>query len=214
LNRVKRMCGNRSKILNAVICICAKEPDYSDLPDIQYDWSRHNYGELAEVSPNDSPPPLGNHVTLTHDVDGNLMHDIIMGRSVTGILHLANKTPSDWYSKKQSTVESAAYKSEFVAACACVEQVQVMDLRNTARNTLRYLGVLIRERSYMFGDNESEVSSSAQVYAKLRKRHKSQRIIFPSSTRGNASGMLGFYLIPSAINPKRNVITHHRQKGE
>jgi hypothetical protein len=87
---------------------------------------------------------------------------------VTGILHLANKTPIDWYSKKQSTVKSAAYKSEFVAARACVEQVQVMDVHNT-RNTLRYLGV--------------------------------QEAI--------ASGMLGFYLIPNAINPKRNVITHH-----
>jgi hypothetical protein len=29
------------------------------------------------------------------------MHDISTGRSVTGILHLVNKTPIEWYSKKQ-----------------------------------------------------------------------------------------------------------------
>ena len=82
----------------------AEEPDFSDLPDLQYDWSRSVYGELTEVLPTNAPPPLGNHVTLTHYVDANLMHDVITGRSETGILHLANKTPIDWYSKKQSTI--------------------------------------------------------------------------------------------------------------
>jgi hypothetical protein len=44
-----------------------------------------------------------------HYVDANLFHGLITGRSVTGILHLVNKTPIDWYvySKKQATVETA-----------------------------------------------------------------------------------------------------------
>jgi hypothetical protein len=57
------------------------------------------------------------------------MHDITSGKSVTGILHLVNKTPMDWYSKKQATVETATYGSEFVAARVCVEQI--IDLRTT-----------------------------------------------------------------------------------
>ena len=44
------------------------------------------------------------------------MHDILTGRSVTAMLYLVNKTPLDWYSKKQATVETATYGSEFVAA--------------------------------------------------------------------------------------------------
>jgi hypothetical protein len=51
-------------------------------------------------------------VTLTYYVDANLMHDVVTGRSVTGILLLANKTHIDWYSKKQATVETAIYGSE------------------------------------------------------------------------------------------------------
>jgi hypothetical protein len=51
----------------------------------------------------------------------NLRHDIAMGRSVTGILHLMNKAPIEWYSKKQATVETATYGSEFVAARICTE---------------------------------------------------------------------------------------------
>jgi hypothetical protein len=83
------------------------------------------------------------------------MYDVMTGKSVTGILHLINKTPLDWYPKKQATVETAAYGSEFVAACICVEQI--IDLRCT----LRYLGVPVREKNYMFGDNKS---SSQQLY--------------------------------------------------
>jgi hypothetical protein len=71
----------------------------------------------------------------------------------------------DWYSKKQATVETATYGSEFVAARTCVEQI--IDLRIT----LQYLGVPICSKSYMFGDNKSVVDSSMQVNAKIHKRH-------------------------------------------
>jgi hypothetical protein len=54
---------------------------------------------------------------------------------ITGILHLINKTSLDWYFKKQATVETATYGSEFVAACTCVDQI--VDLHTT----LHYLGV-------------------------------------------------------------------------
>jgi hypothetical protein len=59
------------------------------------------YGNTKEVLPKDAPEPLGKHVTLSRYVDANLMHDITTGKSVTGILHLINKRPLDWYSKKK-----------------------------------------------------------------------------------------------------------------
>jgi hypothetical protein len=93
-------------------------------------------------------------LTLAHHVDANLMHDIATGRSVTGILHLVNKTTIEWYSKKQANVETATYGSEFVAATIWTDQI--IDLRNT----LRFLGVPVSDRSYMFGDNKSVVDSS------------------------------------------------------
>ena len=200
LDRVKRIYGFLSKMRHAVIRVRTEEPDYSDLPDIEYDWSRTVYGEISEVLPTDAPVPLGNHVTLTHYVDANLMHDVLTGRSVTGILHLANKTPIDWFSKKQATIETATYGSEFVAARTCVEQI--IDLRNT----LRYLGVPIRDKSYMFGDNESVVNSSMQVHAKLHKRHT--MLSFHRVREAIASKMLGFYHIPGSCNPA-DILSKH-----
>jgi hypothetical protein len=133
---------------HGIIRVRTQEPDYSDLPDLKFDWSRSVYGEPKEILPTDAPSPLGNYVTTTHYVDANLMHDLITGRSVTGILHLVNKTPIEWFSKKQARVETATYGSEFIATRSCIEQI--IDLRNT----LRYLGVPIREKSFMFGDNQ------------------------------------------------------------
>jgi hypothetical protein len=81
------------------------------------------YGEISELIPQDAPDPLGKMVTLTHYVDASLMHDTISGRSVTAILHMIKKTPLDWYPKKQATVETATYGSEFVAARICDEPI-------------------------------------------------------------------------------------------
>jgi hypothetical protein len=145
LDRVKRIFGYLSKMRNAVIRVRTEEPDFSGLPNVEYDWSRTVYGAIEEIIPDDTPLPLGNFVTLTHYVDANLMHDLITGRSVTGILHLLNKFPVDWYSKKQATVEVATYSSEMVAMRTCVEQI--MDLHTT----LRYLGVPIRKRVTFLG---------------------------------------------------------------
>ena len=124
---------------SAAIRICTSEPDYSAIPEQDFDWMHTVYGELKEILPTDAPEPLGEFVTLTHYVDANLMHDMTTGKSVTGILHLLNKTPIDWYSKKQPTVETATYGSEFVAARTCVEQI--LDLHCT----LCYLGVPIHQ---------------------------------------------------------------------
>ena len=63
-----------------------------------------------------SPKPLGKHVQTTHYVDANLHHDLATGKAVTAVLHFLNQTPIDAYTKRQSTVETATYGSEFVAA--------------------------------------------------------------------------------------------------
>jgi hypothetical protein len=193
LERVKQIFGYISKMRHAAIRIRTEEPDYSDLPDYQFDWSRSVYGEAKEIIPQDTPPPLGNFVTTTHYVDANLMHDLTTGKSVTGVLHLVNKTPIKWYSKKQATVETATYGSEFVAAQTCVEQI--IDLRHT----LRYLGVPIWEKSYMFGDNKSVVDSSTQVHAKLHKRHNI--LSFHRVREAIASGYILNSYINGDINP-------------
>jgi hypothetical protein len=183
---------------HAVLRICTEEPDYLDLPDLENDWSRSIYGEITELIPQDAPEPLGGNVTSTHYVGVNLMHALVTGRSVTVTFNLVNKTPSDWYSKKQATVET--YGSEFVAARTCVDQI--IDLHNT----LQYLGIPMHSKSYIFGDNTLVVDSSTQVNAKLHKRHT--MLSFHRVQEEIASGMIVFYFISGNSNPA-DILSKH-----
>jgi len=112
----------------------------------------------------DAPEPLGAHVRTTTHKDANLMHNLVNGRSCTGILHFLNQTPIDWFSKRQGQVETSACGSESVAARIAAEQI--MDLRYT----LRMLGVPIDGPSWLFGDNKGVVQSSTIPHSKLEKR--------------------------------------------
>ena len=104
----------------------------------EYDWQRTVYAGAKEEVPHDIPEPKGKHVTTTTYVDANLHHDQVTGRAATVCLHLVNAT-----------------HSEFVAIRIATDQI--MDLRYT----LMYLGVPIRSKSYMFGDNKSLVDSAS-----------------------------------------------------
>ena len=77
--------------------------------------------------PDDAPTPYGPRVTITTYVDVNLCHDVITGRSVTGVLHLLNQSIIDYYTKKQPRVETATYGSEYMAARTATKTI--MDLR-------------------------------------------------------------------------------------
>jgi hypothetical protein len=92
------------------------EPDFSELPNQEFDWCHTVYGKVKEFVPRDMPKALGKAVTIVTYTDANLYHDMITGRSVTGILHLCNQTLVDWYSRRQATVETATFGSEFISA--------------------------------------------------------------------------------------------------
>ena len=200
LDRVKRVCGYLAKMRHATIRIRTDEPDYSDINTTEHDWAYTVYGKVEEQIPAHLPEPLGKTVVVTTYVDANLYHDMLSGRSVTGILHILNKTPIDWYSKKQSTVETATYGSEFIAARIATDQI--IDLRTT----LRYLGVPIREKSYMFGDNKSVVDSSTVPHSKLNKRHHA--LCYHRVREAIASGLLVFSHVDGEKNPA-DILSKH-----
>jgi hypothetical protein len=76
LERQRRIYGYLSKMRFATIHVRAEEPDFSDVPDHQYDLMYTVYGNTKEGLPKDAPEPLGKHLTLSHYVEANLMHDV------------------------------------------------------------------------------------------------------------------------------------------
>ena len=85
-----------------------------------------------------SPTTVANLLANQSHPLPHLMSILYTALPLTACLHFCNQNPTDWYSKKHGTVETATYGSEFVAAKTATEQI--MDLRYT----LRYLGVPIK----------------------------------------------------------------------
>jgi len=192
LELVKRVHGYLSHMRHGKIRIRTDKPDYSDIPIKEFDWKYSCYPDAKEQVPDNCPTPRGKSVNTTSFYDANLYHDLISGRSVTGILHLVNQTPVDWFSKLQATVETATFGSEYVAARICTEQI--IDLRLT----LRYLGVPIDGSSMIFGDNESVVNATSHPHGKLHKRHNA--LAYHKTREAVAAGMTRMHHVRSQKN--------------
>ena len=182
------------------IRVRTEEPDLSDLPETSYEWAKTVYGNVKEEVPKDAPTPLGKRVVMTSYVDANLYHDMLSGRSVTGVLHFLNQTPVEWFSKKQATVETATYGSEFVAAKTAVQQIMGF------RQTLRYLGVPIEGSTRLFGDNGSVVKGGSIPHSVLKKRHHG--ISYHYTREAVASKAVDFRFIPGYLNPA-DILSKH-----
>ena len=135
---------------------------------------------------------LGEAVVTTTTMDAYLNHCIATGKSLTGCLHFVNKTPVDWYSKKQATVETATYGSEFDAAKTATEEI--MDIRQT----LRYLGAPIGSKSFLFGDNRSVITGATLPHSTLTKCHNI--LAFRRVREAIAAKIMAFYWIQAAYN--------------
>ena len=192
LDRLKRIYAYVIRIKDYATRFGPTEPDYSYLPDQNFDWAHTIYGHVQEIIPADIPDALGKSVTTTTTVDANLNHCLATGRSVTGCLHFVNHTPIDSYSKRQATVETATFGSEFVASKTATEQ------RIDLSHTLRYLGVPIKTKSYLFGDNRSVVTSSTLPHSTLGKRHNI--LAYHRAREGIASKILAYHWIRTGYN--------------
>ena len=192
MDRLKRIYSYAIRTKDYAIRFRTEQPDYSFLHDQDCDCTYFVYGDVHEILHDDMPDPLGEAVTTTTTMDANLNHCLATGISLTGCLDFVNKTPVDWYSKKQATVETARYGSEFVAAKTATEQI--MDIWQT----LRYLGAPITTKSFLFADNRSVVTSATLPHSTLAKRHNI--LAFHRVREAIAAKLMAFYWIQSTYN--------------
>ena len=73
------------------------------------------YTDAAEPIPMNAPKPRGLSVKVSCYVDADHAGNRMTRRSHSGILIYLQNTPIIWYSKRQNTVESSSFGSEFIA---------------------------------------------------------------------------------------------------
>lgn len=108
--------------------------DYSNFMANAEDFKEYYRGAEEEL-PFGMPVPRGRTVTITAYVDASHGANKKTRRSHTGYIVFVNRAPILWYSKRQQTVESSAFSSEFIAMKVCLEAVQGL------RFKLRMFGV-------------------------------------------------------------------------
>ena len=97
LHRLQRIVAYLSQFRDFKIRFRTDQPDYSEVSGIELqDWKYTPYGNQKELVPEEPPKPLGKEIVITTYYDVNLMHDILSGKSVNGVIQMWNNTPMDW----------------------------------------------------------------------------------------------------------------------
>ena len=192
LSRVKRVFSYLERYKNCSIKFRTDRPDYFKYKPMRPDWA-YIYENVFEEISLDVPEPLGLPVDVSGFHDANLLHDLITGRSATGMLAMLNKTPVEWYSKRQPTVETATYGSEFNSARTAT------DILIDIRYALRMLGARVEGPSHLFGDNQAVIKSSTIPESLLKKRHNV--LAYHQVRECIAAGIIAYHHIASKENP-------------
>ena len=105
---------------------------------------------------------------------------------------MINMAPVLWYSRRQNTVETSTFGSEFVALRIATELIESL------RYKLLMFGVPIEGSANVFCDNESVVKSSGVPESRLKKNHCS--IAYHRVREAIAAGTLLVYYERSESN--------------
>ena len=200
LRRMRKIYGYIMKYKHGIIRFNTDMPDLSDLPTHDHDWSNTPYAGSTEELPGNIPPPRGKSVRIITYADANLCHNVLNGKAVTAVLHFLNKTPIDWFSKKQNTVETATFGAESSAARTAIEQMRANKM------LLLYLGVPIEGPSVLFGDNKTCVDGLSLPPSRLHKRHL--MLSYHYVREAMATGEYVYAFIKGSENPS-DILSKH-----
>jgi hypothetical protein len=159
----------------------------------QADDFKEHYRDAKEELPPQMPKPRGKSVVISAYVDASHAANQVTRQSHTGIQIFVNRALAMWFSKKQSTVESSAFASEFIAMKTCIEMIVGL------RYKLQMMGVpLDDEPSKIFCDNNSVVLNSSQFSSTLSKKHNS--VAYHLTQWHVAAGIVEVIWIPTHKN--------------
>ena len=166
LEQVYRIFGYLKLYPKRKLAFGAQYPRISKKMFRKYDWTDF-YRGVEEAIPVDMPRPRGYMMSTHCFVDASHGSDRSTRRSQTGILIFCNKSPILWHSKRQNTVETSTFGSEFQAIKNAVELVE------SRRYKLRMFGVPIEGPTNIFCDNEAVYKNTLLPESTLKKKHHS-----------------------------------------
>ena len=145
------------------------------------DWSEF-YPGAEEALPTIMPKERGHGLVTSCFVDADHAGCKATRRSHTGVFVFANKAPILWYSKRQNTVETSTFGSEYCAMKTAIDLIEGL------RYKLRMMGIPVLGSTAVFCDNQSVVKNSTAPESVLKKRHNA--IAYHRAREAQAAGII------------------------
>ena len=142
--------------------------------------------------PPNMPQPRGDSLSTHCFVYTNNAGNKVTRWSQTEILIFVNKAPIITFSKRQNTVETSTFGSEFTALKSAVELVEAL------RYKVHMFGVTIGGPTNVFCDNESVYKNVSTPESVLKKKHQS--IAYHPCSEAVAASMIRIAKEPPATN--------------
>ena len=182
----------KSHLKNRNICFDDTYPNFDNcFPTHQVSW-KDFYPNAKRNEPIDKPEPRGNPVVLTLWTDADHAGCRLTRRSHSGILIFLNRALIFWYSKRQTTVETAVYGSEYIAGKIGVDLVDGLIYK------LEMFGIPIDGKVNMFIDNQAMFKSSTIPESVNKKKHTS--VAFHRIREAIAAGWIRIAHVPGKTN--------------
>ena len=143
-----------------------QHPELDERSFTTYDWYDF-YRDAKEPVLGDMPAPRGQTV-LTHCfVDSDHAANTVTRRSQTGLLLFVNRAPVTWFSKRQNTIKTSTFGSEFIAMKTAVEHMEAL------RYKLWMFGIPMEGPTNVFCNNEAVFKNTSILDSTLKKKHTS-----------------------------------------
>jgi hypothetical protein len=165
---------------NGVMVFDPTEPTIDETLFPDQDWSATPYADSTEEIPTNLCEPRGVSMTMRAFVDLDHATNTTNRWSWTGFIVFLNSAPIYWYLKKQTSVETSSFGSEFIAMKQCCEYIQGL------RYKLCQMGIAIDKPTYIFGDNKLVLVNLSEPHSQLKK--KSSSIAYHFVREGVAKG--------------------------
>ena len=131
------------------------------------DWQHTVYGAGSEENPSNAREPQGFSFKIQAYVNLDHAGDTITCGSRSGFIVFLNYAPIYWTSKKQTSIETSSFGSEFIAMKVCCEYLRGL------RYKLRMMGIPCDIPSYIYGDNQSVLAYSTNPFSQLKNKSSS-----------------------------------------
>jgi hypothetical protein len=151
LDHLQRVCSYLRKYPDAVIWFRTGIPDYSHLDHIKFDWAYSLYGDLDEELPPNMPTLRGNPVCTTSLKMPISCTISLLGGTVQESFIWSTRLLWNGFQSTKRLLKLPP----MVPVADCIVTEQIVDLKYT----LQMVGVPLDGKAYMFGDDQSVITT-------------------------------------------------------